>query len=119
MLSYGVVLPGVFMTLLVAFMIFFNRQNALTDVDLVLMVGPIASMIACLVIMRRHMKLARIPGFDNLAGMALLGLLSFVCMLLLLKTRIIVGFFGSLQSLLVLFALLYAAFHFALRLVRR
>ncbi|MDX1571867.1 MAG: hypothetical protein R3200_15405 [Xanthomonadales bacterium] len=107
------------MTLLVAFMVFFNRQNPLTDVDLVLMLGPIAAMIACLTMMRRHTRLNAIPGFDNLAGIALLGLLAFVCILLIAKTRIIVGFFGSLPALLVLFLLLYAGFHYALRMIRR
>ena len=92
---YGVVLPGVFVLLVIGYMLFFSRQNLLTEVDVVLAGVPVLSMAVTLWVIRQFVAFKEIPGFDELSGMVVLALLAFVCLLLVLKLRIFVGVFGG------------------------
>ncbi len=116
---YVVVLPGVFVLLVLAYMMFFTGQNLLTEVDVVLAGVPIASMVATLWVIRQFVAFDEIPGFDKLSGMVVLALLAFGCLLLVLKLRIFIGVFAGAYALLGFFLLLYLAFHWAWRRVRR
>ena len=111
-LIYLATIPGVFSATLLGYSLFFIRQNLL-NVNLLLYVGPVISMITTLVLCQRKVAMSRLPGFDRLSGLVLILALTFVVLLVLYKTRIIVGFFGSLESLIVLGIVMFLAFEYA------
>ncbi|MDJ0657515.1 MAG: hypothetical protein QNJ40_25365 [Xanthomonadales bacterium] len=115
---YLVVLPGVLMLLVMGYMMFFTRQNLMTDLDLVLGVLPVATMAVSLWLIRREVRFQDIPGFDELGGMVVLALLAFVALLLILKLRVLVGVFGGMPAVIGVFLLFYAGFHWALKKIR-
>ncbi|MBT5228725.1 MAG: hypothetical protein HOM11_00470 [Methylococcales bacterium] len=98
---YLVSLPGMLAGTLVGYMLFFTRQNLL-EVNVVLYILPIISMVAALVLIGKQVKFALLPGFNRLSGLMVLLAILFVILLLLYKLRILIGFFGSMQSLLIL-----------------
>jgi hypothetical protein len=72
-------------------------------------------MIATFTIIGRAVSFDRLPGFGRLWGLMLLIGLTFVVLLLLYKTRILVGFFSSFEALLVLGIVLFGLFDYARR----
>jgi hypothetical protein len=99
---YLAVLPGVGMTVVLLYMIFFVRLNLLHDMHLVLHVLPIASMLATLWAAARLSPFAAIPGFDRLQGLLLLVGLGFAALLLVHKMFIGIVFFAKFEYLLLL-----------------
>ena len=69
--------------------------------------------------MRKNVDLAKVPGFDRLVGLCILLAITGGILLLLVRLRFLVGFFGSMASLLVIgacvFVLLKWATHRAFR----
>lgn len=100
---YLAVIPGVGMTVIVLYMVFFVRLNLLQEMHLVLHLLPIASMMATLWAAARLVPFAAIPGFDRLQGLLLLVGLSFAALLLVHKTFVGIHFFAQFEYLLLLF----------------
>ena len=113
-LIYMVAIPGIVSLVLVGYQLFFIRGNLL-EVNLLLYFLPIVSMVATFVLIRRCASFDRLPGFDRLSGLMMLIGLSFLVVLVLYRTRFLVGFFGSLESLLVIGVVVFLAFQYAAR----
>ena len=109
---YLAVVPGVVSLVILAYSLFFAHENLL-DRDLLTTFGPPASMLVTLVLVRRRLSFAEVPGFGRLWGLITLVALSFAAALALDKTRIFVGFFGSIDRLFLLAAGIYVVFQSA------
>lgn len=99
--TYLAVVPGVVSLVILGYSVFFARENLL-DRDLLVTFGPPLSMLLTLVLIGRRLTFAEIPGFGRLWGLITLIALSFAAALVIDKTRIFVGFFGSIDRLFLL-----------------
>ena len=98
---YLACIPGTFAAVLTAYALFF-RNESLLDVNLLIYFLPIATMIVTLVLIRRRVAFEAVPGFDRLSGLLTLMACSFALALAIQRTRIFVGFFGSIEMLFAL-----------------
>ncbi len=112
---YLAVIPGVGMAVVVLYLAFFVRGNLLTQVNLVVHVLPIVSMMATLWAAARLAPFAAIPGFNRLRGLITLVGLSFIGVLLIHKTFVRIHFFARFEYLLLLFAAFLVAWRLAVR----
>jgi hypothetical protein len=109
---YATCLPGLLATVLTSYDLVFRRANLL-DMNLVYTL-PIVSMIGTLVIIGRKVDFEPLPGFGRLSGlMAILGL-TFIAIIVIMKTHIFLFFGGSIWTLLALGASLIAAMNWAI-----
>ena len=106
---FMVSIPGILAAIVVFYSLFFVRVNLL-DVDILVYFLPIVMMVLTLFFIAKKLNLNELPGFNRLSGlMTLLTLIGFI-LLLLYKLRFIVGFFASIQSLLIFGVILYFLF---------
>ena len=106
-LVYGICVPGMFTAVITAYTLFFSHENLL-DANLLVYFLPIVSMVATLVLIRKHVSFDEVPGFDRLSGlMAMVGC-SFAVALAVQKTNIWLFFGGSLEKLFLLAAGIFA-----------
>lgn len=106
-LVYLACIPGTFAAVLTAYAMFFRNENLL-DSNLLIYFLPIFSMVATLVVIRKRLSFDDVPGFNRLSGLMVLMACSFGIALALHKTRIFVGFFGSVEMLFALAAGIFA-----------
>jgi hypothetical protein len=99
---YLAVIPGVGMTIILLYMVFFVRLNLLHEMHLVLHLLPIVSMLATLWAVARLAPFAAIPGFDRLQGLLLLVGLGFTALLFVHKMFLGIVFFAKFEYLLLL-----------------
>ena len=104
---YLAVLPGIPMTILVAFLLFFARSNLFAEYDAVLFFGPVVSMVSTLLAASRVLPMDEIPGFGRLRGLMMTAGLAFTLAYLFYRLGIHLVFFGSLTSLVLLFLVLF------------
>ncbi len=107
--TYAATVPGVVSLVILGYSVFFSRENLL-DRDLLTTFGPPVSMTVTLLLIRQRLSFADVPGFGRLSGFITLVALSFAAALALDKTRIFVGFFGSIDRLFLLAAGIYTVF---------
>ena len=115
-LIYMVCIPGIFAITLNAYKFLFERGSILA-LDIYTQILPIISMIITLLLIRKNVRLDRIPGFGNLAGLVTMVLVMFIIMWFLEHTRIIVFsymkieyFFAMLLVLLLVFRYGWSSF---------
>ena len=106
-LVYLACVPGILAAVLTAYTLFFTRENLL-DVNPVVYLLPIASMVATLVFIRKSVEFDLVPGFDRLSGLMVMIAITFGIVLAIDKTRIFIGFFGSIERLFLLAAGVFA-----------
>jgi len=106
-LVYLACIPGTFAATLTAYAMFF-RNESLLDANLFIYFLPILSMVATLVMVSKRVGFKDVPGFDRLSGLMVLMACSFGIALAIHKTRIFIGFFGSVEMLFVLAAGIFA-----------
>jgi len=111
-LIYLTTFPGVCAAVLTAYSIFFTRKNLL-EVNALVYLLPIASMILTYHLIGQRARFSRLPGFDRLSGLLTLTALTFLILLVLYKLRIIVGFFANIFVLVFLAALIFMAMKWA------
>lgn len=113
MLIYLVCLPGIFAGVLVAYSMFFLRQNLLT-VNILVYFLPLACMAATLAVIHQRVDMNRLPGVDRIYALMVMVAVSMAVALAIMKTRIWIVFGGSIASLgiiaLICFLLLRWAF---------
>lgn len=99
LLVYLACVPGVIAAVLTGYALFFTGENLL-DVNVLVYILPVASMIATLVVVGRNVRFADIPGFGRLSGLMLMIAVSFVLVLGVQKTGIWLVFHGGFGQLL-------------------
>ena len=107
LLVYAVCVPGMFSAVLTAYSMFFRNENLL-EVNLLVYLLPLVSMTVALVFVHKNVGFEAVPGFDRLSGLMILIACSFGVALAIHKTRIFVGFFGSIDRLFLLAAGIFA-----------
>ena len=113
-LIYGACIPGMMALVLVGYALFFTRENLL-NVNAILYFLPIISLVATLTLVSKNVRFSTLPGLDRLSGLMVLIAVVFVILLALYKTHILVGFFGSLQSLLLIAVVLFFVLNWAMK----
>jgi len=98
---YLACVPGMFSSVLTAYALFFRNENLL-DANLLVYVLPILCMVVALVFVQKNVGFEAVPGFDRLSGLMIMIACSFALALAIHKTRIFVGFFGSIDRMLLL-----------------
>jgi hypothetical protein len=106
-LVYLACVPGTFAAVLTGYALFFTHENLLDANPLVYFL-PIVSMVVTLVIIHRTVTFELVPGFERLEGLMVMIACSFALALAVQKTRIFVGFFGSIDRLFLLAAGVFA-----------
>jgi len=96
---YAVCAPGMCMAVVLGYALFFTNENLL-DVNALVYIVPVASMVLTLVVVGRNVRFEQIPGFGRLGGLMLILGLSFGMVLALHKTRIWLVFGGGMGNLL-------------------
>lgn len=104
---FSSVIPGMFSAVLVAYTLFFTRENLL-DQNFLVYILPLASMMMTLSFIRVRVSFADIPGFGRLSALMILVAICFALALAIDRTRIFLGFFGSIDRLFLLVAGLFA-----------
>ena len=104
---YVVCVPGMFSSVLTPYSLFFRNENLL-EVNLLVYVLPIISMLVTLIFVRKNVGFDAVPGFERLSGLMILLACSFGLALAIHKTRLFVGFFGSIDRLFLLAAGIFA-----------
>ncbi|HAP42643.1 MAG: hypothetical protein A2087_13820 [Spirochaetes bacterium GWD1_61_31] len=105
-LVYLACIPGMLSAVLVAYSVFFTRENLL-DADFLTYFLPLLTMAASLLLIRRRVAFAELPGFGRLSGLMILLAVSFALALAIDKTRIFLGFFGSIDRLFILVGVIF------------
>ena len=113
---YMTTIPGLFAAVFVAYSLFFVRENLL-DVNLLVYVLPILSMILTLGIIAASVDMDRLPGFDRLTGLMVMVAVSFLIAFLLERTRIWIVFGGSFFWLILVTLLAFVLLKWASRAV--
>ena len=99
---YLVCIPGIFAIALNVYQFVFER-GSIMNMQLNTQLLPVFSMVATLLIIRRNVDFAYIPGFDRLSGLLWMIMALLVIMWAIDKTRIIVFSYIPIQYLLVIF----------------
>lgn len=114
LLVYLLCIPGTLALSLLVYHLLFTQQNLLR-LNLFIYFLPPISMAIGLWFIQRKISFQAIPGFERLSALMLLLGLTFFILFLLDRTRIIVGFIGSLTHLLILGLLLFLVLRWTLR----
>ncbi len=107
LLVHAVCFPGMLSAVLTGYSLFFEKDNLL-DVSLVVYLVPLLSMALTLILIRKNVSFDLVPGFDRISGLLTMIGVTFILVLAIHKTRILLVFFGSVPMLIALVAGLYA-----------
>jgi hypothetical protein len=105
-LIYLTCIPGVLAVVLTGYALLMQRTNIL-DVNILVYFLPIISMALTIAVINRVTKMRDVPGFRRLSGFMLMIGVSFVLVFMLQRMFFGVVFFGTLQSLLLLFVVIF------------
>jgi hypothetical protein len=108
-LIYLVSIPGLFALTLLFYLFLFERVNVM-ELDIVLHILPIVSMIATILIIQKKVSLDLIPGFDKITGFLTVITVVLIVLWVLDRTRLWVVTFLPLPFALLIFAVLLVLF---------
>ncbi len=98
-LVYLVCVPGMFTGVLLAYSVFFIRQNLL-EVNIFVYFLPLACMIITLVLVGKNADWEYLPGVDRLYALMIIIIISLSIALAIQKTRIWIFFGGTIKTLI-------------------
>jgi len=87
-LIYLVAIPGIFAITLSVYLFFFERRS-IFQTDVLTQILPVISMIATFLIIKRRVRLERIPGFGRISGLVMMVGVALIAMWVMEKTRIV------------------------------
>lgn len=105
-------IPGILSSVLTFYSMFIVRKNML-EVNVVLYFLPVISMCIVFYLINRKADFNRLPGFGRLSGFMILTGIVCIFLLFLYRLSLFIGFFASIESLLVTGILLFAVFKYA------
>jgi hypothetical protein len=106
-LVYFACVPGLFSAVLTGYTLFFSHENLL-DLNPLVYLLPMASMVVTLLLVRQSVSFTQVPGFDRLSGLMVMIGCSFAIALAIQKTNIWIFFGGSIDRLFILAAGVFA-----------
>jgi len=107
-LIYAVSMPGIIALILIIYGFFFKKVDFL-NVNLLAYFLPIIALIVVFVILSRTVSLKQIPGFKNIVGLFMMIAGAFFIAFILQRMFIGVIFFGRVQTLLMIFVVMFVA----------
>lgn len=114
LIIYLVCIPGLFALTLNVYIFLFEKGSVM-DLDLITQVLPIISMVLSLLIIRRNMDMALIPGFNKLSGLLMLITAVLGLMWIVDRTHIIAFIRLRFELVLLVFAVLLLLFRFGFK----
>lgn len=108
-LIYLAVIPGMFVLTLLLYLFLFEKINIL-ELDIILHILPIFTMIITLITIRKKVNLDLIPGFGKLSGLLSMILVVMLLLWILDRTRLWVVTFLPFQIAILIFAVLLLIF---------
>lgn len=93
-----------------------TRTNLL-NVNATVYFLPLVSMITNLIIIGKQAEFSKLPGFGRLSGLIIIMAITFAILFFLSKVRILVGFFGSFEALLILGVAIYLLLRWSVKKV--
>ena len=111
-LIYLTSIPGIFASVITAYALFILHSNLL-QVNVVIYLAPIISMIATIIVIKKNVSLDDVPGFDRLYGLFIVIAVAFIIALIIIKTRIFLFFGSSFWTLAIIFIALLALLQYA------
>lgn len=106
-LVYAVCFPGICSAVLTGYALFFTHKDLL-DIDVMIYIAPVVSMVLTLILIRKNVSFDEVPGFDRISGLMVMIAITFAFVLVIEKTRIGIFFFGSIAMLIALVVGLFA-----------
>jgi hypothetical protein len=106
-LIYMASVPGMGAAVVTTYAVVFAHESLL-DMNLMVSLVPIVSMVLTLVLARRNVDFDQVPGFDRLFGLMVVLAITFILILGIAKTRIWLFFGASIFTLALLVAILIA-----------
>lgn len=106
-LIYAACIPGMLSAVLTGYTIFLSREN-LMDQNVLVYVAPIIAMTVTLMIVRKNVDFAAVPGFDRIWGLMTMIAMTFAIVLAISKTSIFLFFGGSIVMLIGMCAFVFA-----------
>ena len=113
-LIYLVSIPAILSVAYTAYRWFFDRETIL-NINLLLQVLPVVSMAVTYFLIKRHVRIATLPGFGRLSGMVMMIVATMLIMYGLDRFRIIGITFIPFQYLLLIFLVLLFAIRLGMR----
>ncbi|RME97063.1 MAG: hypothetical protein D6772_10925 [Bacteroidetes bacterium] len=101
-LLYLVCVPGIFAVSLAIYLFLFERRSVF-QMNILLEVLPVLSMVATILIARRNVSFDDVPGFDKLSGLVMIIVAALGIMWFVDRTRIIALTYVPIQYLLLAF----------------
>jgi hypothetical protein len=114
LLIYGVCIPGIFAVTYSVYRFIFER-GSVENIDMLVQVLPIASMLLTLGLIRRNVSFDLIPGFDRISSLMMMIATIFILMYLADRTRIFAFVNIPVYMLVIIVVGLLLAFRFALK----
>jgi hypothetical protein len=111
-LVYLAGVPGMLSASLLFYSFFIIRKNIL-EMNVLFYVLPLISMAIVFLLIGRKTDYDRLPGFGRLWGLMLIMALVCIIVLFLYRLRFFIGFFASIQSLLIIAVIIFFLFKFA------
>ena len=99
-LIYLVSIPGLFALTLNVYLFLFEQRSVM-EMDLVIQILPIVSMVLTLLIIRNNMDMSYIPGFNKLSGLLML-ITAVLCLMWIIDRTRIFAFFQLRFELVIL-----------------
>lgn len=105
-LMYATCVPGVMAFIMTGYSLVMKRAD-LMNFNILVYFLPIVSMLLTIGVIQRVIRMVDIPGFKRLSGFIMM--IGVTCILVFILQRVFIGvfFFGTLQSLLLLFVVLF------------
>jgi len=108
LLIYLACIPGIFGLTLLAYRFLFDRIDVM-QLDILLHILPVVTMLATILIIRKKVNLDLIPGFDKITAFLTIILIIFILLWVLDRTRLwVITFLPLPIALLMFFAMLVA-----------
>ncbi|MCP3926767.1 MAG: hypothetical protein GY714_29760 [Desulfobacterales bacterium] len=108
-LIYLSAIPGMISATLIFYTMFIVKRNLL-NVNLFIYFLPVISMALVFYIISRKVKFDDLPGFNRLSGLMLMIGLASIVTLFLYRLRFFIGFFASIETLLIAGVVIFILF---------
>lgn len=106
---YLACVPGILAATVLLYSLAFTKTDLL-KLDLGLCFGPLAAMLGTLILAKRKVRIGSLPGVDRLGGFLMMLVATFVALIFIDRTRIVMLFHGSFGTLVVLALVLFVVF---------
>ena len=117
-LVYLAVIPGIFAVLLNLYHILFEKRS-IYDVNIMVQLLPIVSMIFTLMIIKRNVSFSDIPGFGKMTGFVSIISMLMLAFFILEKAHLLVFSYLPIHWILIMLIVMFGVVHLGLKRMLR